>query len=180
MTGSPKSALETLRFLDPGGLLLGHVLAIATIDRAGRLPLQILGFGFLTVLLSVLGWTFRAASVDVIVALLCLCNMVSNWDPNTTTFVLSAELFPTRYRATIFGIAAASGKISQALFGRLEDHGDPTGLPPQHVYMNSVIKIFALFTYPQLLGDPNSPSEPLELYHLCLFGKRRKDDHLKI
>ena len=49
-----------------GGLILGHLLAIATMDRVGRLPLQIIGFGLLTVLLSILGWTFPIDSVDVV------------------------------------------------------------------------------------------------------------------
>jgi PHS family inorganic phosphate transporter-like MFS transporter len=33
------------------------------------------------------------------------------------TFVIPAELFPTRYRATSYGIAAASGKIG-AIFAQ--------------------------------------------------------------
>lgn len=35
----------------------------------------------------------------------------ANWGPNTTTFVISAELFPTRSRATAHGFAAAAGKL---------------------------------------------------------------------
>lgn len=35
--------------------------------------------------------------------------------PNSTTYIIPAELFPTRYRATCHGIAAASGKLGSIL-----------------------------------------------------------------
>lgn len=43
----------------------------------------------------------------------------ANAGPNTTTFVIPAELFPTRFRSTLFGICAASGKLGAiiATFG---------------------------------------------------------------
>jgi PHS family inorganic phosphate transporter-like MFS transporter len=47
--------------------------------------------------------------------------------PNSTTFVIPGEAFPTRYRSTAHGISAASGKlgaiIAQVGFARLKDHG---------------------------------------------------------
>ena len=39
----------------------------------------------------------------------------SNMGPNTTTFVIPAELFPTAIRSTCHGISAASGKLGAAL-----------------------------------------------------------------
>lgn len=45
--------------------------------------------------------------------------------PNTTTYIIPAEVFPTRYRATAHGISAAFGKLgavlSQCILGWL--HG---------------------------------------------------------
>ena len=35
--------------------------------------------------------------------------------PNTLTFILPAEIFPTRYRCTCHGIAAASGKLGSVV-----------------------------------------------------------------
>jgi PHS family inorganic phosphate transporter-like MFS transporter len=53
-----------------------------------------------------------------------MANFFQNFGPNTTTFIIPGELFPTRYRSTAHGIAAASGKlgalISQAIFYRLK------------------------------------------------------------
>ena len=52
--------------------------------------------------------------------LYCLANFFQNFGPNTTTFIVPGEVFPTRYRATAHGISAASGKlgavISQLVF----------------------------------------------------------------
>lgn len=35
----------------------------------------------------------------------------SNFGPNTTTFIIPAELFPTRFRSTCHGISGAAGKL---------------------------------------------------------------------
>ena len=35
----------------------------------------------------------------------------SNFGPNTTTFIVPAELFPARFRSTCHGIAGAAGKV---------------------------------------------------------------------
>lgn len=43
--------------------------------------------------------------------LYCLANFFLNFGPNTTTFVIPGEAFPTRYRATAYGICAACGKM---------------------------------------------------------------------
>jgi hypothetical protein len=40
-----------------------------------------------------------------------LMQLVNNLGPNTMTWILPAELFATRYRATLYGLAAAAGKL---------------------------------------------------------------------
>ena len=45
-----------------------------------------------------------------------LAQLVFEMGPNFTTFILPAELFPTRHRALGHGIAAASGKFGAAIF----------------------------------------------------------------
>jgi len=87
------------------------------------------------------------------VALVCLANFFSNFGPNTTTFIVPGECFPTRYRSTGHGISAASGKIgaiiSQALIGPLRNDGG------QNAFMNHVMQIFALFMYLSLTSHTN-------------------------
>lgn len=43
--------------------------------------------------------------------LYCLANFFQNFGPNTTTFVIPGEVFPTRYRSTAYGLSAACGKL---------------------------------------------------------------------
>ena len=61
------------------------------------------------------------------VFLYCLADFFQNFGPNVTTFVIPGEIFPTRYRSTANGIAAASGKlgaiISQVGFSQLVNIG---------------------------------------------------------
>ena len=63
------------------------------------------------------------------VTLYCLANFFQNFGPNTTTFIVPGEAFPTRYRATAHGISAASGKfgavVAQIAFQWLKDVGGP-------------------------------------------------------
>ena len=42
--------------------------------------------------------------------LLALPHAQANWGPNATTFVIPAELFPTKWKSTGHGISAAAGK----------------------------------------------------------------------
>jgi PHS family inorganic phosphate transporter-like MFS transporter len=68
-----------------------------------------------------------ASAKKAFVFLYCLANFFQNFGPNTTTFVIPGEAFPTRYRSTSHGIAAASGKlgaiVAQVGFAQLKDIG---------------------------------------------------------
>ncbi|KAH9041724.1 phosphate transporter [Lactarius pseudohatsudake] len=88
------------------GLLPGYYATFFLIDVWGRKPIQFMGFSALTVLLAVIG-----SKTKVFVALYCLANFFANFGPNVTTFIIPGEIFPTRYRSTAHGIAAASGKL---------------------------------------------------------------------
>ena len=63
--------------------------------------------------------------------------------PNTTTFIIPGEAFPTRYRSTSHGISAASGKlgaiVAQVGFAQLKDIGGTNKFVPH------ILEIFALF-----------------------------------
>lgn len=49
------------------------------------------------------------------IVLYTLSLLILNLGPNTITFMLPAELFPTKYRGTCYGIAAMSGKMGAIL-----------------------------------------------------------------
>jgi MFS transporter, PHS family, inorganic phosphate transporter len=137
--------------LTVAGLIPGYWFSVAFIDTLGRKPIQVGGFAILTVIFVIIGFGFNAISPGGLVALYCLANFFSNFGPNTTTFILPGEVFPTRYRSTGHGISAASGKIgaiiSQAFIGPLRNQGGT------NAFLNHVMQIFALFMYiPPYLG----------------------------
>lgn len=73
--------------------------------------------------------TATPAATKVFVFLYCLANFFQNFGPNTTTFIIPGEIFPTRYRSTAHGISAACGKlgaiVAQVGFVKLKDIGGP-------------------------------------------------------
>ena len=131
--------------LSVAGLIPGYWVSVATIDTIGRKPIQLMGFIVLTILFSIIGFGFHKIPTGGLFALYCLCNFFQNFGPNTTTFIVPGEVFPTRYRSTSHGISAASGKIgaiiAQALIGPLRNRGGT------NVWLNHVMEIFALFMY---------------------------------
>jgi PHS family inorganic phosphate transporter-like MFS transporter len=136
--------------LSVAGLIPGYWVSVATIDTIGRKPIQMGGFLMLTILFSIIGFGFHKISTGGLFALYCLCNFFQNFGPNTTTFIVPGEVFPTRYRSTAHGMSAASGKvgaiIAQALIGPLRNRGGT------NAWLNHVMEIFALFMYTHRLS----------------------------
>jgi PHS family inorganic phosphate transporter-like MFS transporter len=140
------------------GAVPGYWVSAGLIDTVGRKPVQIFGFFMLTVLFCVIGFDYWNLSGSALMALYTLSQFFFNAGPNSTTFVIPGECFPTRYRSTSHGISAASGKIgailSQVIFGPLKTIGadatlaksDPRWANP---WLNHIMQIFALF---MLLG----------------------------
>ncbi|KAK9234483.1 major facilitator superfamily domain-containing protein [Lipomyces kononenkoae] len=131
------------------GSIPGYWFSVATIDFVGRKILQIGGFLILTILFCIIGFAYHKINGHGLLGLYVLCQLFMNWGPNTTTFILPGECYPTRYRSTAHGISAASGKIgaiiAQTAIAPLRTRGCPGGT----CWLNHVMEIFALF---MLLG----------------------------
>ncbi|KAL1712637.1 major facilitator superfamily domain-containing protein [Schizophyllum commune] len=134
--------------LSAAGLIPGYWVSFLFIDSWGRKPIQLMGFTMLTILFIIMGFgydklTETAGAKKAFVFLYCLANFFQNFGPNTTTFVVPGEVFPTRYRSTAHGISAASGKlgaiIAQVGFAQLKDIGGPSA------FVKHILEIFALF-----------------------------------
>lgn len=129
------------------GSLPGYWVSAATIDTIGRKPVQLGGFIILTILFCILGFAYHKISDHGKLALYVLAQFFQNFGPNTTTFIVPGECFPTRYRSTAHGISAASGKvgaiIAQTCIGTLINHGCSKEEP--NCYLPHVMEIFALF-----------------------------------
>ncbi|KIP08236.1 hypothetical protein PHLGIDRAFT_117441 [Phlebiopsis gigantea 11061_1 CR5-6] len=134
--------------LSAAGLIPGYWVSFLFIDSWGRKPIQLMGFSVLTVLFCCMGFGYdkliaTQSASKAFVFLYCLTNFFQNFGPNTTTFIVPGEVFPTRYRSTGHGISAASGKlgavIAQVGFARLRNIHGP------NKFVGHILEIFAFF-----------------------------------
>ena len=133
------------------GSLPGYWMAILTVDTFGRKPLQVIGFLLLTILFCILGFAYNKLSQGGLLALYIIGQFLFNAGPNTTTFIVPGECFPTRYRSTGHGISAAMGKIGAIVAqvisipmvrqGAAEDCKDTECTPN----LDRLLQLFALF-----------------------------------
>jgi PHS family inorganic phosphate transporter-like MFS transporter len=133
------------------GAVPGYWFTVATVDIVGRKPIQFGGFFILFVLFTVWGFAYNQISGNAMLAIYVLAQFFFNFGPNSTTFIVPGECFPTRYRSTSHGISAASGKIGsiigQGAISTLRTTGaTATNANP---WMDHVMEIYALF---MLLG----------------------------
>ncbi|KAL4885444.1 major facilitator superfamily domain-containing protein [Aspergillus karnatakaensis] len=99
------------------GSFIGGVLLLLTIHKLDRVSLQKYGFLALAAHFIAFGTMFITVHKEgpVAVALYILGQIFFNFGPNATTFIIPAEIFPTRYRATCHGISAGAGKLGSIL-----------------------------------------------------------------
>lgn len=133
------------------GSLPGYWVTAATVDTIGRKPIQLGGFILLTVFFCILGFANDKLNSHGKLALYVLSQFFENFGPNSTTFIVPGEAFPTRYRSTAHGLSAAAGKVgaivAQTCLGTLVNHG--CAKDDKNCFLPHVIEIFALF---MLLG----------------------------
>ncbi|KAK6939182.1 Major facilitator, sugar transporter-like [Dillenia turbinata] len=93
----------------------GYWATVFLMDHVGRVKIQALGFFFMATCLLAIGlpyatyWNTHSGFGFIFLYGLTFC--FSNFGPNTTTFIVPAELFPARFRSTSHGISGAVGKV---------------------------------------------------------------------
>ncbi|KAF1834186.1 MFS general substrate transporter [Decorospora gaudefroyi] len=157
------------------GALPGYWLTVFTVDKLGRKPIQIAGFGILTIIFCVLGFAWEGLTKTHLLVLYVLAQFFFNFGPNATTFITPAEIFPTRVRCTGHGFSAAMGKLgavfAQIFFAPMIKRGATHDNPTP--WIHGVMQIFALFMFLGMLTSflvPESKQARLE----ALAGE--KDD----
>jgi len=96
------------------GTVPGYWVTVALIEKMGRINIQLLGFGVLTIVFIILSagfYAIQSVALWLFIILYCIGLFMFNFGPNTTTFIIPGEVFPTRYRSTGHGISAGSGKL---------------------------------------------------------------------
>lgn len=101
------------------GSLLGSIIIIKLINYVSRKAWLAWSFMSMAVLFAVAGGSYFVAANSNLHALTIvfyvLCQLIFNLGPNTLTFIIPAEIFPTRYRGTAHGISAAAGKFGSVV-----------------------------------------------------------------
>lgn len=121
--GSPKATIQ--RTLDNNAVrtlilssvssLVGSLVAIPVVHFANRKRLLIGTSLSLTLLFIATGAsvvrTYATPDHEVSMVFFALAQFMFNIGPNTLTFIMAAEIFPTAFRGTFYGVSAAAGKL---------------------------------------------------------------------
>lgn len=106
----------------------GYWFTVYFVDSVGRYRIQLLGFFMMSVFMAILGLNYGeyrgekskcqprdkkeycGGNSAMFAILFGLTLFFANFGPNSTTFIVPAELFPARFRSSCHGISAAAGK----------------------------------------------------------------------
>lgn len=156
------------------GTVPGYWATVLLIDRIGRFAIQLIGFFCMTGFMLALAipyqhWKSQTNPIGFVV-MYGLTFFFANFGPNSTTFVVPAEIFPARLRSTCHGISAASGKAGAIVgaFGFLyasqsqdKSKADP-GYPAGIGMRNSLLALAAIsgfgFFFTLLVPDAKGKS----------------------
>jgi len=134
-----------------GVAIPGYLLSICYIEVIGRYRLQFGGFIAMSVCFFFCAFFRPVLTGDlrwILMLAFGLTFLFSNFGPNTTTFAIPVEVYPTVIRATCHGISAAAGKvgavIGAAAFSPMEE---AFGLGTVLICCGVVALLGAVFTF---------------------------------
>jgi PHS family inorganic phosphate transporter-like MFS transporter len=95
--------------------VVGSIAVIPLVNYVSRKTHYVWTTATLTILFAVtavlVSQTYGQPSHYASMVFYALTQFMFNLGPNTLTFILAAEAFPTEFRGTCYGIAAAAGKV---------------------------------------------------------------------
>lgn len=141
---------------------IGFSVAYLLINRMGRFRMQLVGFLALSAIFSVLAaLSFVSAPSGLYILLLGVMFLFQNFGPNSTTYIIPAEAFPTRLRGTCHGISAACGKLGALLGTAALPFVEATqGLPCVYLACGAAAMIGVVLTS---IFTPRAPDKGSEL-----------------
>ncbi|KAF4039532.1 Sugar (and other) transporter [Phytophthora infestans] len=118
--GVKNSSLQQVTTMNAFVALLalpGYYVAIYFINSLGRKKMALQGFFLIGVLCLILAifWDDLQDQTVLFIVLYGLTLFFANFGPNTATFVLPTEMYPTPIRSTCHGISAACGRGGAAI-----------------------------------------------------------------
>ncbi|KAJ6537678.1 major facilitator superfamily domain-containing protein [Mycena capillaripes] len=117
-----------------GGFLPGYYFTLFTIEYLGRKKIQVMGLVMNAIIFAVMAGKYTAlkANPSGLIACFIFLQFFFNFGANATTFVIPAEVFPTRVRGFAHGTSAACGKCG-AIIASLAVSIMSTNVGPQNV-----------------------------------------------
>jgi PHS family inorganic phosphate transporter-like MFS transporter len=125
----------------------GYWFTVYFINRVGRVKIQMIGFLLMAIVYLAIGIHYSMkwkGSTNVgFMILYGLTFFFSNFGPNTTTFIVPAELFPARFRSN----SGAAGKVG-AIIGSVgffwASHSEKKNGYPKAIRMTASLVILAM------------------------------------
>lgn len=132
------------------GSLIGGALMIALVPKVNRVSLQKYGFLVTAAIFTAMGVMFLTThrTGTPAIVLYVLGQIAFNFGPNSTTYMLPAEIFPTRYRATCHGLSAGAGKLGSILVQAFSSNfqmGSSTPGEPETRRYGVIVIVFSIF-----------------------------------
>jgi MFS family permease len=145
------------------GSIPGYYVTVFTVEHLGRKKIQMIGFTMEIILFTIVAAAFhplKERAEAAFVVLFVLIQFFFQFGANATTFIIPAEVFPTRFRATAHGLSAACGKAGAILaafaFNVLVNHNGPNAFLPQTLGIFAAIQfvglIATIFLIPESKG----------------------------
>lgn len=135
------------------GTFPGYWFTVFLIEKLGRFKIQLIGFFMMSIFMAVLGvrYNYLKSHPAEFAVLYGLTFFFANFGPNSTTFVLPAELFPTRVRSTCHALSAASGKAGAIVgaFG-IQNYtldGNPSKIQKAMIFLAFTNMLGFVFTF---------------------------------
>lgn len=175
--GSPNATIQ--RTLDNNAVrtlilssissLVGSIVAIPVVHFANRKRLLIGTSLSLTLLFIATGAsvvrTYATPDHEVSMVFFALAQFMFNVGPNTLTFIMAAEIFPTVFRGTFYGISAAAGKLGAIIIRAIvAGAGDGNKQLVAYLFVFSVIMLILAViavlpgALPEVQRDSNKPT----------------------
>jgi len=117
-----------------GGFLPGYYFTFFLVEYIGRKPIQLLGFSMNFIIFCVMAGKYHTLQThhNATIACFIFLQFFFNFGANSTTFIIPAEVFPTRVRGFSHGLSAACGKCG-AIIASLAVSIMSTNVGPQNV-----------------------------------------------
>ncbi|KAI7788119.1 hypothetical protein LA080_012182 [Diaporthe eres] len=181
------NAVRTL-MLSSISSLVGSIVAIPVVHYANRKRLLIGTSLSLTLLFIATGAsvvrTYATPDHEVSMVFFALAQFMFNVGPNTLTFIMAAEIFPTVFRGTFYGISAAAGKLGAIIIRAIvAGAGDGNKELVAYLFVFSVIMLILAVlailpgALPEVQRDTKKPANATASSRISLEAPDDESNH---